>query len=322
MTENATKFEKIPEKTVNFDFQHKVFSTAGCTFRKAADGSGVAMYVSLGDVSGSVPINGICTTFSIAPGSSDDLLLKRVGQALRIVKEVHPGDSIPSEVIDGTASWMVEERFLSTAKARITLQLIAWLRGQHLGEVAPDELLVQAEAPAARQAVQEAFSAIAEKLGYGPEKREEVVNLIDRIARELSYIEALRDRLTRLQRMSSMLRTLHGTYARERQTQEIIDRCSILLSKPIRAIMAKFAAVDANTGEVLQTLRKFDAQVAYIRKVRDELRETYLLWEDLLAIWDDCDGTQSPAAEKAVREAYRFSARHFSQATTWGSAAA
>src|SRR5262245_26571793 len=117
--------EQVEEKTVNFDFQHKVFSTAGCAFRKAPDGSGVAMFVSLGDVSGSIPINGICRTFGITADSGDNLLLKRVGQALKIVKEVRPGDSIPSEVINGNASWMVDEKFLATARARISLQLIA-----------------------------------------------------------------------------------------------------------------------------------------------------------------------------------------------------
>ena len=47
---------------------------------------------------------------------SDDLFARGV----RFVKEIRPKDSIPSELLDGTASWSYEERHNASARARST----------------------------------------------------------------------------------------------------------------------------------------------------------------------------------------------------------
>ena len=59
-------------------------------------------------------------------------LLDVVEKGLRFVHEIRPGDSIPSELLDGTASWRVEERHRRRARGRLMAQLIAWTAGEGL----------------------------------------------------------------------------------------------------------------------------------------------------------------------------------------------
>jgi hypothetical protein len=70
-------------------------------------------------------------------------------------------------------------------------------------------------------------------------------------------------------------------------------------------------------GEILNTLCQYDAKVEYVRKTRDELRQVYLLWEEILGIWDGCDGSEEADTENAIRESYRFAAQHFVQINDW-----
>jgi hypothetical protein len=308
-------------RVLDFSFENRVFGAKGCVFRKTPDG-GVALHVPLGDVVAALPIETLRPSFGIQPGSSDDRLLVQVGFALRYVRQVRPGDSIPSELIDGTATWLADEKHLAAAKMRITMQLLAWIRGTHLDESATPDMVLDPDSPDVKRLINDAFTAIAEKLGLDASRRPEVVDLVDRIAQELSYIEALRDRFARMRRILPTLKALAGVYRRERSLVEVIVRCQALLLRPIQSILGKFAEIDANTGEILQTLRNFDAQVVYIRTCRDSLWESHLMWEVFLDLWDDCGTEPSPAAERAIREAYRFAARNFPQTSSWVAGAA
>ena len=300
-----------------FRFEHKLFSVSGCVLRRAGIGGSVAFYMPLGNVMVAVPVDKIVKTFDIPSDSNDAALLSRVSAALKYVQEIRPGDSIPSEITDGRASWMVDPKFLMAAKAKISLQLVAWLSGDHVGNLNINEFIVLAERPDMRTKVQEAFASIADRLGFGTERRQEVVELVDRFAMELSYIEALRDRFNGLRHLIATLKGLSAVYRRDRNAVEAIARCSTLLNKPVQRALDKFAAFDANVGEILSTLQHFDSQVSYVRNVRDELRETYLCWEELINLWETIKPIPSPDAERVIQETYRFAARNFSTGVSW-----
>jgi hypothetical protein len=291
-----------------------------CVFRRTGGGGGgggVSLYMPLGNVMVAVPVDKILKTFDIPSDSNDAALLSRVAAALKFVQEIRPGDSIPSEIINGRASWMVDPKFLAAAKAKISLQLVAWLTGNHVDNLDINEFIVLAERGDMREKVQEAFASIAEKLGYGSERRQEVVQLVDRFAVELSYIEALRDRFNELRHVLAKLKTLSALYRRDRNVVETVARCSTLLAKPVQRALDKFTAFDANIGEILNTLQRFDAQVVYVRDARDELREIYLYWEEMIRLWENLKPVSGPDAENAVRETYRFDARNFSSGVAW-----
>lgn len=303
-------------QNVTFDFENRVFSVDGAVFRKTSD-SEVALYVSMGETVGAVPLKQLKSVFEIDPDSEDARLLDYVIDGLEFVREIRPGDSVPLEVLTGEASWMVEEQYLAAAKARITMQLLAWLTKGEFQTTNPREFLAKAEDPETKKLVQQAFGDIAEELGYGKAKREDVVQLVDRFAQELSYIEALRDQLSQIKALARKLKDLYKANRNDSSMGEAISRCTTLLEKPVRAIFAKFDALDGTVGEIVNTLRQYNAQVEYVRKVRDELRQAYLLWEPILGVWAGFDGANTQEAENVIRETYRFAAQNFVQTDNW-----
>lgn len=309
-----------PRANEEFHFEHKLFSVNGCVFRKAGNGGGVSLYMPLGNVMVAVPVDKLVRTFDIDETSADALLLRRVSAALKYVQEIRPGDSIPSEIIDGRASWMVDPKYLMAAKARLSLQLVAWLKGSHVDSLDMNEFIVLAERPETKNKVQEAFASIAERLGFGSEGRDAVIDLVDRFAAELSYVEALRDQFNMLHQILANLKALAATYRRDRTTVETIARCSTLLAKPIQKIFDRISSLDANVGEIVSTLQRYDSQVDYVRQVRDDMRETYLHWRDIITLWSSVKPIAGPEAERALQETYRFAARNFSAGVAWSGA--
>lgn len=69
------------------------------------------------------------------------------------------------------------------------MQLVSWLTGGETQVVDLTQLEQLSEDPQTKARVQEAFARAAEKLGIGVDRKQEVVDMIDKLARELSYIE-------------------------------------------------------------------------------------------------------------------------------------
>ncbi len=304
-------------ENVQFDFENRVFAVEGAVFRKINGAGEAALYVPMGDAVAAITIKQIKSGFDIPPDSKDNELLGFVTKGLEFVREIYPGDSVPSEVLNGKASWMVDEKYLAAAKARVMMQLVAWMTGEDFEAVDLRDMLRRADNPETKKIVQEAFSDIAEKLGIGKDRREEVVQMVDRLAHELSYVEALRGELGKINDVVGKLKNLYKAYRGDSSLAESLMRINTLMEKPVQAISDKFDEFDATIGEILNTLRQFDAKVQYVRKVRDELRRSYLLWEEFLGIWERCDDAEQSETENAIRESYRFAARHFVQTDDW-----
>jgi hypothetical protein len=304
-------------ENVDFDFKNRVFAVEGAVFRKTSGGDTAALYVPMGDTVAAITIKQIKSGFDIAPDSDDDILLGYVNKALEFVREIYPGDSIPSEVLTGEASWLVDEKYIATAKARVMMQLVAWMTGEDFENVTLSDILARAEDPETKKLVQDAFADIAEKLGLGKDRSEEVVQLVDRFAHELSYIEALRSELGKTKVVMAKLKDLYKSYQGDSSFGESITRCNTLMEKPVRQIFEKFDTFDLTIGEILNTLRQYDAQIEYVRKTRDELRQVYVLWEEIFEVWDRCDDAEEAEVENAIRATYRFAAQHFVQTDDW-----
>jgi hypothetical protein len=300
-----------------FDFRSGVFKMTGGVFRRDANGSGVVFCFALGNVTATCPVTALRTEFNIVDGTEDAALLAQVSKALKYLKEVRPGDSIPWEIIDGRASWMVDEKYLAIAKARLTIQLTTWLRSVNSGSFEVERLNAGNEGLQLARVVQSAFGDIARELGYGPDRKQEVVDHVERLALELAYIEALRGKFMDVRRLMATLRSLYSSYKGDRATQEMVTRCTALLTKPVENVLTVFDTFDANTGELLPMLKHLDAQVTYIRQTRNELREAYLVWEELIQQWDSVQPQLGANAERAIRETYHFAARHFPAGVPW-----
>lgn len=307
-----------PEKPTSFAFEHAVFSVKEAFFSLSTVSGDPVYNVPLGDVRATLAIDTVAGSFNIKEKSADAELLQIVKRSLKFVKEIRPGDSIPSEILDGTASWKVEPHHRELAHARITVQLVSWMSGKPMDSIDIAELESIATLPETKKKVQEAFEVMAEKLGLGRERKAEVVAKIEELAREMSYIEALRERAAKIQKLYAGFGVLTGVYKRERSILEDVNRVRILMKKPVSDIGEIFDQVDGNTGEILNTMKKFPAQIKYIRQMRDDLHHRFMKWDGLLQEWSDISLERSARLDRLTRVTYQFAARHFPLNTEWG----
>src|SRR5258708_6070703 len=268
---------RTAQRPTHFSFDHPVFSVKEACFDLSATNGQPCYNVPLGDVRASLSLDTVVASFGIAKGSTDEQLLGIVRNSLKFVKEIRPGDSIPSEILDGTASWKVEPHHKEIAKARSSLQLISWMAGKQIDKTDVAGLDTMTTTPEIKKKVQEALDVMAEKLGLAGDARKDVVSRFEDLARELSYIEALRDRFGRIQRLYANMNYLAGLYKRERSTMEELTRVRALMKMPVERIGGVFPEVEANTREILTTMKKFAPPPRLIRQTPGQVPHGFLI---------------------------------------------
>jgi len=315
-TSAAGKRAGSPRST-HFSFEHKVFGVKGVHFALTPDGREPAFHALLGDLPIAITLPTLRQEFEIKPDSSDAELLGVIERSLKYVKVIRPNDSIPREILDGSASWQCEDRHLMIAKGRLSLQIASWLSGDEsvVVDLAALEQLV--EDPLTKQKVDQAFGEIAEKLGMGRERKNEIVDRIDDLARELSYIEALRERYGTVLEIIRKLNELVRAYRGDRTVTQEISRVRSLLMRPQQEFDTLFAQCDAMTGEILAVLKKFDSQVEFVRDMRDDLHSKLMQWDDVIEAWRGVEAVKGEKQENAIKVIYRFAAHNFPQRQDW-----
>jgi hypothetical protein len=306
-----------PNRSTHFLFDHKVFTLEGCRFVLSKSTDEAVMRFKLGKVEAEVAIDKLGNEFKIDPKSFDGQLLDMVVKGLKYVREIRPGDTIPNELIDGTASWRVDDRHYNLAKARLTIQMVTWLTGGESVISSPAELEQLVEDPSTKSRVKEAFKVIANKLALSGDPEEVVETRIEGLAKELSYIEALRERGSHLRDVRNGLDVAHRVYKNERNLREEIIRMQTLSLPPMTDIENRFAQVDAQTGEILSMLGKYEQNIRYIREMRDDLHQTLLPWEEVFTEWEMVATEKGGPFEAVLKKTYQFLARNFSQAKQW-----
>lgn len=313
----ANKKSMDPPTSKSFDFEHKIFHVENAKFVFSPFDNAAVLRVSIGELEASLVMESIKTEFKIAADSHDGELLSLVKRSLQYVREIRPGDDIPNEILDGSASWSVEPHHLEIAKNRLLIQMSNWMTGDDAGSLKREELEAQANDPNTRERINTAVDEIAEELGLGKDNREKVLNLVDKIARELSYIEGLRERFQDIEKIEAKLKMASRMASSEKQIGEEVDRVAILIGPPIQKFRFSFDQVDAQTGEVVPLLKSFDQQVAFIRENRDDLHKRMMLWDEIIDEWDFRVIDLDEELRNAVRKTYQFVAFNFSQAKKW-----
>lgn len=306
--------EEKQDPSVFFAFDHKIFTVEGAYFSLTHDTKEPCFFVKIGDVKGAIPTKSLCREFGIDDESSDSDLLSTIGRALKYVEEIRPNDSIPKELLDGSASWSIDDSHKEIARGRITAQIISWLQGDEEIVLNISELEAIANDPDTKEKVQEAFREIAEKLGV---QRDDVVAKIDEIIRALAYIEALRDHYSKIKKISTNLGRIANIYKRDRATSEEINRMQILIDPVIRRFDREFIDIDAQTCEVMVILKNFQPTVDIIRKTRDELHQHFMVWRNMVEKWDGMIIDESSEIERLLRDTYQFLARNYMQSQSW-----
>lgn len=304
--------------------RHQVFASFGDPLFRHAEFDGTpVMVVMLGDRQAAIPLLSLQREFGIPDDSDDGRMLGLIAQALDFVAALRLGDALPAEVLNGQASWEPSETHLKIANARLQWQLVMWLNSGTGGDeqaVDAESLLQVADDPSRKQQVQQAFAKAAETLGVPT--REDVVRQVEELARELAYIEALRDRLLRrVKAMMEKLNSMAQAYRGDGSHLETLTQVRRLAGIALKQIAHRFDELDAQTGEVMAALKNAESQRAFIRSNRDWLYRTQRAWEALLAEWDVAGSSFDEGMMLLLGRSYQFLAPRFMPVTEWTSAA-
>lgn len=319
MSESASELGTYDvDRSTHFLFEHRVFQLKGARFALTEDGSTPAFHVELGTLVASLPLGTVRREFEIGRESPDGVLLTIVEKSLRFVKEIRPGDSIPRELLDGTASWSVEERHRLRAKAYLWAQATNSEIMQGTADDVLEAFLARPETDAKMKA---ATAGIAAKIG-GQIDAEMVQQRFDDLARELAYIEALKERCGEVLAIVPKLNQLARVYRSDRGIVDELSRIRTLLLKPIELYDGIFARLGNHQQDVVSTIANFHDRVEYIREQRDDVHQSMMLWDPVLAAWKVIEMTRCTENETRITELYRFIARHYLTSQAWQQGAA
>lgn len=300
------------------DLSNPVFTAFGpALFRRAeADGT-PAMVVPLGERLAVLPLRALQREFAIPDASPDGRMLGLIAESLDYVAGLRLGDPLPPEVLTGDASWHAEPRYRAIVEARLRRQLLTAF-DPDAGAATPARL---EQDPGLRAAVQTAFERAAAALGLS--SRQEVLDLLEQLAEELGYIEALRETLLLpVRALCRQLQPLGLDWRGNDERQATLTHVRRLAGIARDQLAARFAEIDAKTAEIVGTLRSMDRQRAFIRAHRDWLYRTRRAFEPVLADWEGAAPFLDDAAWARLGRTYQFLAPRFMPVQEWESATA
>lgn len=286
--------------------------------RSETDGTPVIMF-DLGEKPAILPMRSIQREFGINDDSPDGRMLALVAQALEFVTALRPGDRLPSEVLTGEASWSPDPVHVAIAGTRLKLQLVSWLGSGIEGEQAAldaDSLIQVADDPALRAKVHDAVRSAAKELGL--DSPDAVVAMLETLTQELSYIEALRQRLLdRLAAVCQKIDRLTRLWRGDTHRNETLIQVRRLSGVSLAQIKTRFEQVDAQTGEVMAALRNAESQRAFIRSHRDWLHRSLRAWEPIMAEWEAVGEAFNGNTPALLARTYQFLAPRFMAVKEW-----
>ncbi len=310
-------FEAAPDHCV---LHHALFTKLGTvSFRRALTDGTPMMIVPFGEREAGLPLRSLQHAFDIPDGSPDGRMLGLIAESLDYVTCLCVGDPLPAEVVNGTASWEPTARHRQTAAMRLRLQLLAWL-DPAAARAAGGNLEARLETDAGlRATVQNAFREAATALDLA--SGEDVVALVARFTEELAFIEALRDRLFgRVLTLCARLGVIaRGANRQDLHRREDITQVQRLASLALTQFRGRFEDIDAQTGEIIATLRNADSQIAYIRSNRDTLYRSHRAWQPVLDAWQKAEVAGGEALWPAVGVLYQFLAQRYLPSNEWPS---
>ena len=299
--------------------EHRLFhSLTGVLFRRAETEDTPMMALSLGERTAAVPLRSLQRELGVADDSPDGRMFGLIAQALDFVNGLQIGDQLPAEVLDGRASWTPGASHRAVAAARLRLKLAAWLRPEAAGVEMPDAGSVRRldEDPAMRQHVNAAMEQVARDLRLPG--RSAAVDLLEQLAHELSYIEALREGLlNRVVDMVARIQSIGQTSRVNQKRVEMLTQVRRLSNAALKQISERFAAADAQSQDVVTALANLDSQCNLIRSSRDWLYRLSRAWEPILQDWEQAAGLPDVELWQLIERTYRFLAPRYMAVQEW-----
>ncbi|MSO97074.1 MAG: hypothetical protein EXR11_02480 [Rhodospirillaceae bacterium] len=298
-------------RTTHFDFVNKVFKVPKARFYKPENFDEPVFVVDLGDLQGEVRFKHLKRQFQVEYDTHDDKLLETVVKALNYVEDIRPGDQIPNEILDGSASWTVSPKHKLLAKSRLEAQLISWISGKEAQLKSMDEMNAFLADKENRSQLRLAFAKAAEQLGLKADDTTAVLLRLEMLARELCFIEALREAFNVVPGIAVRLKQLAETYAGDMRMMDTLERVKGLLRKGVQEYKDIFVDLDSQTGEIISAMKSLDRQIVFIRERRDRLRYLQMKWTPLVRAWSELVINQGANVQDLLGRTYRFLATRF-----------
>ena len=322
-TPNATNTDTVsadpPAGKDICKLEHRVFRSLNDVLFRRAEGDNIPVIVmALGERIAVVPLRSLQRELGIADDSADGRMLALIARSLDYVTGLQLGDPLPTEVLDGRASWAPGASHRAVAGAKLRLQLTAWLRPEAAGVVMPDSGSVRRldEDPAMRQHVNAAIDQAVQKLGLAD--RNEVMRLLETLADELSYIEALREGLlNRVRNMMAKIERFSRAGRVNQRRTEMLTQVRRLGTSALEQMSNCFTDIDAHSQEVLTALRNVESERSLIRTSRDWLYRLSRAWEPILQDWDEAEGLPHSEVWQLIERTYRFLAPRHMPVQEW-----
>ncbi len=308
---------RTPDDNRHFLFVHRVFAAPGAVFKLDANTGEPVLALDLGNVKACLPFPALIKAFEIAPDSPDARQLDAVVKGLRHVRRIKPGDSIPAELLDGSASWKVEAHHVAAARGRLFAGLLAEL-GPRPNATTARDYAVLAENASLLPELAEGYKLLADKMGLDAKLAGDAEAIVDALAEEFAYIEALRERVAQKRALVETLGKMRDAYRRDRATLDQVARIVQLLARPVAAYERWLHLLDLKIADTIDAVLNMTQRIALAREVRDRLHAETMRWDDLLAFWNG--GVSARAQRARIDETYRFAARHFPIASDWNGA--
>ena len=312
-SQNQSQGQSLDANT-HFVFENKVFQVEGCYFSMTEGAREVILNIPMGDITGSLKLASLCAEFGIEKGSNDDILLNLVKRGIPYVRQIRPNDVIPSEVLDGSASWQIDNRHASLAMTRLSMRLVNWLTGSDMDTMDPVAVLAIAEDKEMAERVNQGLEKAANII---KKKKEEVIVRFENLAKELAYIEALRDYYLGIYQLFGRLKQFQAIYSDDANLVQEIERMRQLMKPPVGKVRDTFERIDLATMEVLPLIKSYEAKITLIRTTRDELHLETTIWQDLMLIWEGVPDYRSDEAKIALQNTYKFLAKNFTVSHSW-----
>ena len=153
--------------------------------------------------------------------------------------------------------------------------------------------------------INEAIAEVADHLGLGRARKDQVLKLIENLAEDFAGLEALRDKALIVRMIHNRVQQLCRNLGTEMSVLEVGNQVSRLMEVARKDIRGRFEQVDKKTGQIIELLENSEAMTLYIRKVRNDLYSVLMPWDEMFELWEDVTGADS---------GYSF---HVAAPTTW-----
>ena len=203
------------------------------------------------------------------------------------------------------------------AEDKIKAQLLSWMSGQARAFTDPEEVATMMEQVKNKEKLKEAFDrAAAEMKLEGDDPQEQILHMIELMAREICYVEALREAFRRIRRIDKLVGEMYDKYPSDGRLRGDLQRVSLLMKKGIEEYEAIFDDVDAQSGEIISALKNLDRQIEFIRSRRDTLHFLLMEWQEVIDGWKSLAivKRRSQVEDKVVEDTYRFLVQRFNTA--------